>query len=500
MRKRGHPARMAAARSDPDPMPHEVELLRKRFPSHPGAGSDSRHRWGSSRALLSNNGPQFTAEPFKQLSERFGVSKIYAFPCKPQLYRRCVHALLKSILRIRLQCSREQWDVALPAAALPSRATPHSATHYSPFLAHNEGGSPRGLGGPAWHFPGMHVALRVSPKEGAPGGPMPSRAGGAPAPRLCASTFWFIFLFFALFSHVASGLSEPSPSIPGVYRTAPRRAPAPGAQLGRPPGLSLPIFSMFIFYYESGARPPEGSSRRAAPASDADAADVPRATRSAGSACPTRLASKAYSPTIFSSCPFTSQSSRARAFSNGCTTAATRHAPPPSADFRATLLSALHPQALDLAANLLEGRRIISEDRWAPLSARSQSSAPTAAANWPPEAPPAHIPSMKTMDARLPPPPAPVLSSAEVSPPVVDFAAPRQSSGDASRCSPACATNRRSCASSVPRGAGAALVTHSRPRRPPFAVPPTPVIASPQPPHSAVAPPLARASLPAQIL
>ncbi|KAL8440799.1 hypothetical protein Emag_007722 [Eimeria magna] len=41
-------------------------------------------RWGLPRALLSDNSPQFTAEPFTQLCTTFGISKLFAFPCNPR--------------------------------------------------------------------------------------------------------------------------------------------------------------------------------------------------------------------------------------------------------------------------------------------------------------------------------------------------------------------------------------------------------------------------------
>ncbi|KAL8425993.1 hypothetical protein ACSSS7_008265 [Eimeria intestinalis] len=93
-------------------------------------------RWGVPRALLSDNGPQFTAELLKQLCTTFGIKKIFAAPYHPrgnsivEAYMRS----LKSTLRLCLHHFRQDWDVALPAAALAYRATPHSVTKCSPFF------------------------------------------------------------------------------------------------------------------------------------------------------------------------------------------------------------------------------------------------------------------------------------------------------------------------------------------------------------------------------
>ncbi|KAL8441521.1 hypothetical protein Emed_007557 [Eimeria media] len=167
-------------------------------------------RWGVPRALLSDNGPQFTADLLKQLCERFAISKIYAAPYNPrgnsmvETYMRS----LKSTLRLCIQHFGRDWDVVLPAAALAYRSTPHCVTKHSPYFlvtgqnivlplsrtwdepalyrsgerwlhalwrcrlsvlrAHErieqqnlraQAGSPHRL------LPGMHVALRLSAKE-----------------------------------------------------------------------------------------------------------------------------------------------------------------------------------------------------------------------------------------------------------------------------------------------------------------------------------------------
>ncbi|KAL8441265.1 hypothetical protein Emag_007321 [Eimeria magna] len=93
-------------------------------------------RWGVPRALLSDNGPQFTAELLRQLCTTFGISKLFASPYNPrgnsivESYMRS----LKTTLRLCLQHFRQGWDVVLPAAALAYRCTPHSVTRFSPFF------------------------------------------------------------------------------------------------------------------------------------------------------------------------------------------------------------------------------------------------------------------------------------------------------------------------------------------------------------------------------
>ncbi|KAL8441266.1 hypothetical protein Emag_007319 [Eimeria magna] len=93
-------------------------------------------RWGVPRALLSDNGPQFTAELLRQLCTTFGISKLFASPYNPrgnsivESYMRS----LKTTLRLCLQHFRQEWDIVLPAAALAYRCTPHSVTRFSPFF------------------------------------------------------------------------------------------------------------------------------------------------------------------------------------------------------------------------------------------------------------------------------------------------------------------------------------------------------------------------------
>ncbi|KAL8442786.1 hypothetical protein Emag_006226 [Eimeria magna] len=93
-------------------------------------------RWGTPRALLSDNGPQFAGDSLRQLCAQFGMNKVYAALYHPR-GNSIVEAYMRSLnstLRLCLHNFRRDWDVVLPAAALAYRATPHSVTKHSPFL------------------------------------------------------------------------------------------------------------------------------------------------------------------------------------------------------------------------------------------------------------------------------------------------------------------------------------------------------------------------------
>ncbi|KAL8440685.1 hypothetical protein Emag_007823 [Eimeria magna] len=134
-------------------------------------------RWGVPRALLSDNGPQFTAELLRQLCTTFGISKLFASPYNPR-GNSIVESYMRSLeitLRLCLQHFRQEWDVVLPAAAVAYRCTPHSVTRFSPFflvtgqelvLALSRHANRKlFLEDPHRLEPGMHVALRIPAKE-----------------------------------------------------------------------------------------------------------------------------------------------------------------------------------------------------------------------------------------------------------------------------------------------------------------------------------------------
>ena len=91
-------------------------------------------RWGTMRALLTDNGRQFTARLLQQLTDVYGIKHIYSSPYNPrgnsavESYMRT----LKTTLKVCTQAFQADWDVALQAAALAYRATPHTVTGHTP--------------------------------------------------------------------------------------------------------------------------------------------------------------------------------------------------------------------------------------------------------------------------------------------------------------------------------------------------------------------------------
>ena len=93
-------------------------------------------RWGVMRALLTDNGRQFTSKLVRQLSDVYGIKRIFSSPYHPrgnsivESYMRS----LKSTLRLCVDTFKTEWDYALQAAALAYRATPHTVIGYSPYF------------------------------------------------------------------------------------------------------------------------------------------------------------------------------------------------------------------------------------------------------------------------------------------------------------------------------------------------------------------------------
>ena len=93
-------------------------------------------RWGTMRALLTDNKLQFTARLLQQLTDVYWIKHIYSSPYNPrgnsvvQAYVRN----LKTPLKLGTQAFQTDWDVALQAAALAYRATPHRVTGHTPFF------------------------------------------------------------------------------------------------------------------------------------------------------------------------------------------------------------------------------------------------------------------------------------------------------------------------------------------------------------------------------
>ena len=93
-------------------------------------------RWGVMRALLTDNGRQFTARLLRQLTDVYGIKRIFASPYNPrdnaivESYMRS----LKTALKLCIDVFKADWDFALQAAALAYRATPHTVTGFSPYF------------------------------------------------------------------------------------------------------------------------------------------------------------------------------------------------------------------------------------------------------------------------------------------------------------------------------------------------------------------------------
>ena len=93
-------------------------------------------RWGTMRALFTDNGRQFTARLLQQLTGVYGIKHIYSSPYNPhgnsvvESYMRT----LKTTLKLWLQAFQADWDVALQEVTLAYRATPHTVTGHTWFF------------------------------------------------------------------------------------------------------------------------------------------------------------------------------------------------------------------------------------------------------------------------------------------------------------------------------------------------------------------------------
>ena len=88
------------------------------------------------RALLTDNGRQFTSRLLKQLAEVYGIKRLFSAPYHPrgnaivESYMRT----LKGALKLCVESFKADWDFALQAAALAYRVTPHLVTGFSPYF------------------------------------------------------------------------------------------------------------------------------------------------------------------------------------------------------------------------------------------------------------------------------------------------------------------------------------------------------------------------------
>ena len=93
-------------------------------------------RWGTMKALLTDNGRQFRDRLLQQLTDVYGIKHIYSAPYNPRGNALVGSDMrtLKTTLKPRTQAFQTDWDVALQAAALAHRATPHTVTGHTSFF------------------------------------------------------------------------------------------------------------------------------------------------------------------------------------------------------------------------------------------------------------------------------------------------------------------------------------------------------------------------------
>ena len=93
-------------------------------------------RWGTLRALLTDNGRQFAPRLLQQLTDVYGIKHIYSSPYNPR--GNCVVESYMRTLKTKLKLCRPafqmDWGVALQTAALAYRATAHTVTGHTPFF------------------------------------------------------------------------------------------------------------------------------------------------------------------------------------------------------------------------------------------------------------------------------------------------------------------------------------------------------------------------------
>jgi len=91
-------------------------------------------RFGAPYQILTDRGPEFESELFKQLLVLMGVEKLRTTPYKPSCNGTVerFHRTLNSMLGKVVSDSQRDWDDRLPLVLAAYRASPHSSTGYSP--------------------------------------------------------------------------------------------------------------------------------------------------------------------------------------------------------------------------------------------------------------------------------------------------------------------------------------------------------------------------------
>ena len=93
-------------------------------------------RYGVPRAILSDNGPPFTAALLQKLAELYGIKLLHSTPYHPR-GNSVAESYMRSLctaLHLVHVVGEQRWDELLPAAAMAYRATPHASTGLSPFF------------------------------------------------------------------------------------------------------------------------------------------------------------------------------------------------------------------------------------------------------------------------------------------------------------------------------------------------------------------------------
>ena len=91
-------------------------------------------KFGTPKQILSDQGPEFESDLFKDLMKWLEIDKIRCSPYKPSTNSVCerFHRTLNSMLAKVVRESQRDWDDRLPLVMAAYRASPHSSTGYSP--------------------------------------------------------------------------------------------------------------------------------------------------------------------------------------------------------------------------------------------------------------------------------------------------------------------------------------------------------------------------------
>jgi transposase InsO family protein len=90
--------------------------------------------YGAPKQLLSDRGPEFESELFKELMHWMEIKKFRTSPYKASTNAACevFHCTLNSMLgKVVKECQR-YWDKRLPQVMAAYRTSPHSSTGFSP--------------------------------------------------------------------------------------------------------------------------------------------------------------------------------------------------------------------------------------------------------------------------------------------------------------------------------------------------------------------------------